>query len=41
MTIKSLSCDAITAITDAWYNQLCSSLHLSPDHFQLLQPAAA
>ncbi|HEX6427104.1 MAG TPA: hypothetical protein VF008_05435 [Niastella sp.] len=40
MTIKNLSCDSVTGIMDAWYNQLCDSLNLSNDHFQLLQPVA-
>src|SRR5690349_14551814 len=38
MTIKNLSCDSVTGITDAWYNQLCSSLNLPVNNFQLLQP---
>ena len=38
MTIKNLSCDSVTGIMDAWYNQLCGSLNLSINNFQLLQP---
>jgi hypothetical protein len=40
MSINKLSCDSVTRITDAWYNQLCGSLHLSNNHFQLTQPVA-
>jgi len=40
MTNKNLPSDAVTAITDAWYNQLSASLQLSVKNFQLLQPAA-
>ncbi|SEI56762.1 hypothetical protein SAMN05216327_102501 [Dyadobacter sp. SG02] len=32
--------EAMTAITDGWYNQLAASLNLSNLHFQLLQPPA-
>ena len=38
MTINILSCDSVTGITDAWYNQLCDSLRLSINNFQLSQP---
>ena len=38
MTINNLSCDGITGIMDAWYNQLCNSLNLSINNFQLCQP---
>jgi hypothetical protein len=40
MSITNLPCDSITAITNAWYNQLCESLHLSTEYFQLCQPVA-
>lgn len=40
MSITNLSCDNITGITDAWYNRLSESLHLSTGHFQLCQPVA-
>jgi hypothetical protein len=40
MTIKNISCDSFTGITDAWYNQLCNSLHVPVNNFQLLQPVA-
>ncbi|THU38288.1 hypothetical protein FAM09_16565 [Niastella caeni] len=40
MTIKNLSCDSFTGIMDAWYNQLCDSLHLSINNFQLSQPVS-
>jgi hypothetical protein len=40
MSITNLPCGSITAITNAWYNQLCESLHLSTDYFQLCQPVA-
>jgi hypothetical protein len=40
MTINNLFCDSITGITDGWYNQLCESLHLSNNNFQLCQPVA-
>lgn len=39
MTIKNISCESVTGITDAWYNQLCDSLNLSVNNFQLSQPA--
>jgi hypothetical protein len=32
--------EALTAVTDGWYNQLAASLNLSVRHFQLLQPPA-
>lgn len=32
--------EAMTAVTDGWYNKLTSSLNLSIRHFQLLQPPA-
>lgn len=38
MTTNKLSCDRITGIMDAWYNQLCFSLNLSINNFQLFQP---
>lgn len=38
MTTKNLSCDSVTGITDAWYNQLCDSLNLPVNNFQLSQP---
>jgi len=38
MTINNLSCDTVTGIMNAWYNQLCSSLNLSVNNFQLTQP---
>jgi hypothetical protein len=31
--------DSFTAITNAWYNQLCSKLNLPVSNFQLTQPA--
>lgn len=40
MTNINLPCDSITAITDAWYNQLAGSLNLSINNFQLIQPLA-
>lgn len=30
--------EAMTAVTDGWYNRLTASLNLSVQHFQLLQP---
>ena len=38
MTVNNLSCDSVTGIMDAWYNQLCNSLNLSINNFQLAQP---
>lgn len=38
MTIDNISCDSFTGITDAWYNQVCDSLHLSVNNFQLSLP---
>jgi hypothetical protein len=32
--------EAMTAVTDGWYNQLAACLNLSTLHFQLLQPPA-
>lgn len=40
MTTNNADCNSFTAITNAWYNQLCKSLNLSVDHFQLVQPVA-
>jgi hypothetical protein len=40
MTSQNLPCEEITAITDAWYNQLAISLNLSVKNFQILQPLA-
>lgn len=40
MTVNNTDCDSFTVITNAWYNQLCKSLNLSADHFQLVQPLA-
>ncbi|SDE79830.1 hypothetical protein SAMN04487996_10723 [Dyadobacter soli] len=39
-TIYETPTEAMTAVTDGWYNQLASCLNLSTRHFQLLQPAA-
>jgi len=41
MNNKDLSCESITGITDAWYNQLCESLQLLNSSFQLMLPVAA
>jgi hypothetical protein len=38
MTTQNLSCDAVTGITNAWYNQLCSKLNLPVGNFQLTLP---
>ncbi|WP_205513571.1 hypothetical protein [Longitalea arenae] len=38
MMPNKFACDQMTAITNAWYNQLCESLQLSYNHFQLFQP---
>ncbi|WP_353718362.1 hypothetical protein [Dyadobacter sp. 676] len=38
MVFDAISTDAITAVTDGWYNQLATSLNLSVRSFQLLQP---
>ena len=32
--------DSFTDIMNAWYNQLCTSLHLLNNNFQLVQPVA-
>ncbi|GGM96167.1 hypothetical protein GCM10010967_32140 [Dyadobacter beijingensis] len=40
MMATDTSTDAVTALTDAWYNQLAASLSLSVRNFQLLQPPA-
>lgn len=39
MNNKNISCESITGITDAWYNQLCDSLKLPVSNFQLTLPA--
>lgn len=39
-TTHDTQTEAMTAITDGWYNQLIGSLNLSNRHFQLLQPPA-
>lgn len=38
ITINDTPTEAMTAVTDGWYNQLAASLNLSIRHFQLLQP---
>ncbi|WP_207512954.1 hypothetical protein [Longitalea luteola] len=38
MATNNLSCDSITGITNAWYNELCNRLNLSTGYFQLFQP---
>ncbi|MCF0072985.1 hypothetical protein LZD49_21070 [Dyadobacter sp. CY261] len=40
MIALDTSTDAVTALTDAWYNQLAASLNLSIRNFQLLQSPA-
>lgn len=40
ITITDIPTEAMTAVTDGWYNQLAASLNLSIRHFQLLQPPA-
>jgi hypothetical protein len=38
ITIYDTPTEAMTAVTDGWYNQLAASLNQSIRHFQLLQP---
>ena len=40
ITTYDTPAEAMTAVTDGWYNRLAASLNLSVRHFQLLQPPA-